>query len=199
MDARAYAMAWKPTQMRRARELEGKRARPGWKARVWRGFVLKNAGALERGPWIGQTRSGNRGKRKDPKNDQCDKAFALTDGKACSKMMELAKEVRTSLLLDFYGQTLTGKQREVMELYYNEDLSLSEIAENQGISRQAALDSIRRAEKHLEGMESGLGMLEKYQACTQAAAEIERLARGAAAEREILAEVRKIRAVWEDS
>ncbi len=114
-------------------------------------------------------------------------------------MMELAKEVRTSLLLDFYGQTLTGKQREVMELYYNEDLSLSEIAENQGISRQAALDSIRRAEKHLEGMESGLGMLEKYQACTQAAAEIERLARGAAAEREILAEVRKIRAVWEDS
>ncbi len=68
-------------------------------------------------------------------------------------MIELVKEVTTSLLLEFYGQTLTGKQREVMELYYNEDLSLSEIAENQKISRQAALDSIRRAEKHLAGME----------------------------------------------
>lgn len=81
----------------------------------------------------------------------------MTDGKKCSKMVELKKEVTPSLLLDFYGQTLTGKQREVMELYYNEDLSLSEIAENQEISRQAALDSIRRAEKHLEQMEQKAG------------------------------------------
>lgn len=114
-------------------------------------------------------------------------------------MIELVKEVTTSLLLEFYGQTLTGKQREVMELYYNEDLSLSEIAENQKISRQAALDSIRRAEKHLAGMEEKLGLLEKYQACAAAAGEIERLAKGSKKEAELRAEVAKIREAWGDS
>ena len=130
---------------------------------------------------------------------QTDKVFALTDEKKCSKMMELKKEVTPSLLLDFYGQTLTGKQREVMELYYNEDLSLSEIAENQSISRQAALDSIRRAEKHLEQMEQKLGMLEKYRVCMAAAQEMERLAKGGPNERQLLEQAEHIRAVWGDS
>ena len=123
----------------------------------------------------------------------------MTGEKKCSKMMELKKEVTPSLLLDFYGQTLTGKQREVMELYYNEDLSLSEIAENQKISRQAALDSIRRAEKHLEQMEQKLGMLEKYRVCMAAVQEMERLAKGAQSERQLLEQVEHIRAVWGDS
>ena len=104
-----------------------------------------------------------------------------------------------SLLLDFYGQTLTGKQQDAMELYYNEDLSLSEIAENLKISRQAALDSIQRAQKHLNKMEHQLGMLKKYRACADAAAEIERLAKGGPAEREILRQVQIIRQAWEDN
>ena len=123
----------------------------------------------------------------------------MTERKKCSKMIELKKEVTPSLLLDFYGQTLTGKQREVMELYYNEDLSLSEIAENQKISRQAALDSIRRAEKHLDQMEQKLGMLEKYRVCMAAAQEIERLAKGGKSEQPLMEQIEHIRAVWGDN
>lgn len=123
----------------------------------------------------------------------------MTERKKCSKMMELKKEVTPSLLLDFYGQTLTGKQREVMELYYNEDLSLSEIAENQKISRQAALDSIRRAEKHLAQMEQKLGMLEKYRVCMAAVQEIERLAKGGQSEQPLMEQIEHIRAVWGDN
>ena len=123
----------------------------------------------------------------------------MTERKKCSKMMELKKEVTPSLLLDFYGQTLTGKQREVMELYYNEDLSLSEIAANQTISRQAALDSIRRAEKHLDQMEQKLGMLEKYRVCMAAVQEIERLAKGGQSEQPLMEQIEHIRAVWGDN
>ena len=50
-----------------------------------------------------------------------------------------------SMLLDFYGELLTDKQRECLDLHYNEDLSLSEIAEQLGISRQGVWDNIRRA------------------------------------------------------
>ena len=48
----------------------------------------------------------------------------------------MAKDLEISFLLDFYGDMLTEKQREVIEFYYNEDLSLSEIADNEGITRQ---------------------------------------------------------------
>lgn len=48
----------------------------------------------------------------------------------------MAKNLEISLLFDFYGDMLTEKQRDVVELYYNDDLSLSEIAENEGITRQ---------------------------------------------------------------
>ena len=53
------------------------------------------------------------------------------------------------MLLDFYGELLTDKQRECFDLHFNEDLSLSEIAEQLSISRQAVWDNIRRAELSL--------------------------------------------------
>ena len=56
-----------------------------------------------------------------------------------------ATPLEMSLLFDFYGETLTEKQRELFDLYYNEDLSLSEIAEHAGITRQGVRDSIKRA------------------------------------------------------
>ena len=53
---------------------------------------------------------------------------------------------RMTMLFDFYGELLTDRQKEFYDLYYNEDLSLSEIAENYGISRQGVRDVIVRAE-----------------------------------------------------
>ena len=53
---------------------------------------------------------------------------------------------RMTMLFDFYGELLTDRQKEFFDLYYNEDLSLSEIAENEGISRQGVRDVIVRAE-----------------------------------------------------
>ena len=56
----------------------------------------------------------------------------------------MEKNLNVSILLDFYGAMLTEKQREAVEYYYNDDLSLSEIADNQGISRQGVRDAIKR-------------------------------------------------------
>ena len=74
----------------------------------------------------------------------------------------MAKDLEISFLLDFYGDMLTEKQREVIEFYYNEDLSLSEIAENEGITRQGVRDSIKRAESQLFLMEERLGLAKRF-------------------------------------
>ncbi len=68
----------------------------------------------------------------------------------------VAKNLEISLLLDFYGDMLTEKQRNVVELYYNEDLSLSEIAAHSRITRQGVRDSIKRAEGILLDLEESL-------------------------------------------
>ena len=72
------------------------------------------------------------------------------------------KPLELSLLFDFYGETLTKKQRELFALYYNEDLSLAEIAEHAGITRQGERDSIKRAEGTLLEMEQRLGLARKF-------------------------------------
>ncbi|MBO5556930.1 MAG: YlxM family DNA-binding protein [Oscillospiraceae bacterium] len=67
-----------------------------------------------------------------------------------------------SMLLDFYGALLTEKQRECYDLHYNEDLSLSEIAEQSGISRQGVWDNIRRAESALKEIEEKTGLIRRF-------------------------------------
>ena len=67
------------------------------------------------------------------------------------------------MLLDFYGELLTDKQRECFDLHYNEDLSLSEIAEQLGISRQGVWDNIRRAESAMEEVEEKTGLLSRFE------------------------------------
>ena len=62
-----------------------------------------------------------------------------------------------SMLFDFYGDLLTEKQKELFDLYYNEDLSLTEISEHAGISRQGVRDAIVRAETVLRDTEDKLG------------------------------------------
>ena len=69
--------------------------------------------------------------------------------------------LRRSMLLDYYGELLTQRQRECYELHYNEDLSLSEIAEQCGISRQGAWDNIRRADEALEKLEKKTGLIRR--------------------------------------
>ena len=67
-----------------------------------------------------------------------------------------------SLLNDFYGGLLTDRQREFVELYYNENLTLAEIGENYGISRQAVSDSLKKAAQALRGYEKKLGLLAQF-------------------------------------
>ena len=67
-----------------------------------------------------------------------------------------------ALLLDYYGGMLTDKQRELFDLYYNEDLSLTEIAEHAEISRQGVRDAIIRAETILRDTEDKVGLVRKY-------------------------------------
>lgn len=72
------------------------------------------------------------------------------------------KNVEISMLLSFYGNILTDKQSEATGLYYNEDLSLSEISEIVGITRQGVRDNIKRAEATLYGMEEKLGLCRRF-------------------------------------
>ena len=67
-----------------------------------------------------------------------------------------------SILFDLYGKLLTEKKRQVMSLYYEENLSLSEIAEEQGISRAAVHDALKSAEKNLITYEEKLGLRKAY-------------------------------------
>ena len=78
-----------------------------------------------------------------------------------------------SLLFDFYGKLLTKRQREVMELYYEENLTLAEIADEFEISRQGVHDALKNAEKALKGYEEKLGLVEKLQRSRQAIEEID--------------------------
>lgn len=67
-----------------------------------------------------------------------------------------------SLLYDFYGQLLTDKQQKFVDLYFGHDLSLGEIAENFGVSRQAVHDTLKRAEYVLNDYEQKLGLVGKF-------------------------------------
>ncbi|MGN0642974.1 MAG: YlxM family DNA-binding protein [Huintestinicola sp.] len=71
------------------------------------------------------------------------------------------KDLKVALLLDHYAPLLTEKQRDVIDLYYNEDLSLGEIAEQENITRQGVRDSIKRGEQTLYDLENALGLAEK--------------------------------------
>ena len=74
----------------------------------------------------------------------------------------LEKKEHVILLMDLYKDLLTDKQKEYLTLYYEEDLSLSEIANDLGVSRNAIYDNIKRAVKSLEKYESKLKLLEKH-------------------------------------
>ncbi|MEG0894699.1 MAG: sigma factor-like helix-turn-helix DNA-binding protein [Oscillospiraceae bacterium] len=74
----------------------------------------------------------------------------------------MSKNLDVAILLDFYGEMLTKKQYDMIDLYYNQDLSLSEIAEHEGITRQGVRDAIKRGEVYLYELENKLKMFDNY-------------------------------------
>ena len=79
----------------------------------------------------------------------------------------LQKTYRINLLFDFYEPLLTEKQRTFLKLYFHDDYSLGEIAENFDISRQAVYEHIKRAEQTLHDYEEKLGLLRKHERRTK--------------------------------
>ena len=80
--------------------------------------------------------------------------------------------VETVLLFDYYGRMLTDKQKEYLDLRYNQDLSLGEIAEIMCVSRQAVFDNLTRTEALLHRMEENIGCVKRDIAVRKAAREI---------------------------
>lgn len=89
--------------------------------------------------------------------------------------MSLVKTTRVNFLFDFYQSLLTDKQRVYMRLYYLEDLSLGEIADEYNVSRQAIYDNVRRTEAMLEDYEVKLKLFSKFQMRMKTMKEIEAL------------------------
>ncbi|MCQ2551218.1 MAG: YlxM family DNA-binding protein [Clostridia bacterium] len=102
----------------------------------------------------------------------------------------LDKYLQTSLLFDFYGQLLSKRQREVMSLYHEENLSLAEIAAEFNITRAAVFDSLKKAQKALEDYEEKLGLVERFVKTREAIEKIDEIIDGLKDER--LKEVKKI-------
>jgi len=80
---------------------------------------------------------------------------------------------RMAMLFDFYGDILTDRQREFYDLYYNEDLSLGEIAENYGITRQGVRDVIVRAESAMTELEDKTGLIRRFHTMKKQLTELE--------------------------
>jgi len=74
----------------------------------------------------------------------------------------IEKKMRLGDLFVFYGELLTAKQQDILDLYCHNDLSLGEISEDLEISRQAVYDTIRRSEKLLESYEEKLGLMKRF-------------------------------------
>ena len=87
----------------------------------------------------------------------------------------MEKSIEISLLFDFYGELLSEKKREAASLYFNEDLSLSEIAQHMGITRQGVSDLIRRSESELYSFEDKLGLYSRFEAINNSALKIRNL------------------------
>ena len=86
------------------------------------------------------------------------------------------KDLGVQILLDFYGELLTEKQRETMLAYYEDDMSLGEIASQSGITRQGVRDSIKRGEEQLRGYEERLGLAARFRGTLESVAKIRALA-----------------------
>lgn len=118
--------------------------------------------------------------------------------------MKIDDITQASLLYDFYGQLLSRRQNQVMKLYHEENLTLSEIASEFGISRQGVHDALKNAERALDDYEKKLGLVAKFErsgyAVRQIDGIIDGIIRGLAAEdsapaRQAVDDLKKVKAI----
>ncbi len=102
------------------------------------------------------------------------------------------KDLKKAYLLDFYGDVLTERKKEVLDMYYNEDLSLAEIAEQIGISRQGVRDLIKKAEEELVFLEEKLGLAQKMNALRLHSENILSMAEGISLPTGLVSEIEEI-------
>ncbi|MBR2380951.1 MAG: winged helix-turn-helix transcriptional regulator [Clostridia bacterium] len=102
------------------------------------------------------------------------------------------KDLKKAYLLDFYGDVLTERKKEVLDMYYNEDLSLAEIAEQIGISRQGVRDLIKKAEEEIFFLEEKLGLAQKMSALRLHSDNMLRIAENEGLSHEIQKEIEEI-------
>ena len=98
-------------------------------------------------------------------NDRC-------KSKLLYRVIVMAKDLTLALLLDFYGGLLTEKQAFALDGYYNQDLSLAELAEDMGISRQGVRAFLSQGEKHLREFETKLGLAARFGEVSRGLAEM---------------------------
>lgn len=114
------------------------------------------------------------------------------------KMADAEARFELIWLLDFYGPLLTEHRRELMRLYCEEDLSLAEIAEQMGITRQGVNDAVQKARRQLMDYEAKLGLAERYRAMSEQAQESLRLLQDVQAEGESLTRLNMAREALEN-
>ena len=102
------------------------------------------------------------------------------------------KDWKKSYLLDFYGDVLTERKREVLDMYYNEDLSLAEIADEIGISRQGVRDLIKKAEEEIFFLEEKLGLAKKMSAIKSHSDKLLSISEASSLPCEIVSEIEEI-------
>ena len=102
------------------------------------------------------------------------------------------KDLKKAYILDFYGDVLTERKKEVLDMYYNEDLSLAEIAEQIGISRQGVRDLIKKAEEEIFFLEEKLGLAQKMSALKIHSDNMLRIAENGGLSSEIQKEIEEI-------
>ena len=113
-------------------------------------------------------------------------------------MADVEARVELNYLLDFYGPLLTEHRREVLRLYCEEDLSLSEIAEQLGITRQGAGDALNKGRRQLSDYEQKLGLAGRYRALGEQAKRCMDALRGVRVEGEDRQRIREAEAALED-
>lgn len=111
-----------------------------------------------------------------------------------AQVIKMERKVMQTYLYDFYGELLTERQRNIFEDFVLNDLSLSEIAKEEGISRQGVHDLIKRCDRTLEGYEEKLHLLERFLNTKAKVTRIRTLSRNCQEQREseVMAEIEAI-------